>query len=280
MTTTLTRVRPTKPSLARTCLMSVIRTAPVGRTFVRVTLAGVGSDFDGSFSAMGFDQWFRLYLPQEGQGEPVLDSAGPGDSEGWYTRWLALDEAVRPVIRNYTMREARQVDGRWEIDVDFVVHRSRETGQVDGVAAAWALQARPGDRVGMLDQGILFNPVVPARRTIIVADETGVPGVEGVLRSLPPGREAVVVLEVPHDEDRRPLPSPASVHSTWIIRQADDRPGHAAMLLLAGIPLTSEDYLYVVGERSFVFDARAHGLQQGLPKTSIDFCAYWRPGRR
>ena len=283
MSESLTRTRPRKPESASVAVMHVVTTARVSSGFVRVTLR-TGETGTGAFAPMGYDQWFRLFLPTP-SGRLDLPH---GDAEGWYTRWLALDESSRCLVRNYTVRDARPLERGWEIDVDFVVHLSA-AGTVDGVAAAWALAARPGDTVGMLDQGIIFAAPESTREQILVlADETGLPGVEGIARSIAPGTRVTALLEVPHSDDRRELATAADLDVRWIVR--DDHaalPGRAALeeldafVAAAGDSLTERAaYCYVVGEGSFVLEARTRLRAAGVPKDAIDFCAYWRPERR
>ena len=284
MTESLTRTRPRKPESASVAVMHVVTTARVSAGFVRVTLRTDPHE-PGSFEPMGYDQWFRLFLPAE-SGRLDLPH---GDAEGWYTRWLALDESSRCLVRNYTVRAARPLERGWEIDVDFVVHVSAATGTVDGVAAAWALAARPGDTVGMLDQGVIFaEPQSTQERILVLADETGLPGVEGIARSLAPGTRVTALLEVPHSDDRRELAGGAELDVRWIVRDDDSAlPGRAALgeldafIAAAGDSLVERAaYCYVVGEASFVLDARTRLRAAGVPKDAIDFCAYWRPERR
>ena len=284
MTESLTRTRPRKPESASVAMMHVVTSARVSAGFVRVTLRTAPNE-PGSFEPMGYDQWFRLFLPAE-SGRLDLPH---GDAEGWYTRWLALDESSRCLVRNYTVRAARPLERGWEIDVDFVVHVSAATGTVDGVAAAWALAARPGDTVGMLDQGVIFaEPQSTQERILVLADETGLPGVEGIARSLAPGTRVTALLEVPHSDDRRELAGGAELDVRWIVRDDDSAlPGRAALgeldafIAAAGDSLVERAaYCYVVGEASFVLDARTRLRAAGVPKDAIDFCAYWRPERR
>jgi NADPH-dependent ferric siderophore reductase len=283
VTESLTRTRPRKPESARVAVMHVVAAARLSPGFVRVTLR-TDPDVPGSFAPMGYDQWFRLFLPTP---EGRLDLPH-GDAEGWYTRWLALEESGRCLVRNYTVRAARPLDDGWEIDVDFVVHLSA-AGTVDGVAAAWALAARPGDTVGMLDQGVIFaEPETTTERILVLADETGLPGVEGIARSIAAGTGVTALLEVPHSHDQRELPTAAVLDVRWVVR--DDHsalPGRAALTSLDAFIADAGDslaeraaYCYVVGEASFVLEARTRLRAAGVPKDAIDFCAYWRPERR
>jgi NADPH-dependent ferric siderophore reductase len=271
----LSRTQPIRPGDAVVEELRVLRTERPSPGFVRVVLTGADAGFGERFTPRGHDQWFRLFLPTAA-GELALPRGG---AEGWYSRWLAIAEDSRPVVRNYTLRATRLTAEGWELDVDFVVHQGAD-GSVDGVAAGWALAARPGDRAGFLDQGVIFRPATSGR-IVILADETGLPGVEGIARSLAPTASAAVLLEVPHGEDMRDLPTAAEADIRWIVREGPAGRGSSALdphlddALFAGA-----DYVYAVGEASFALRVRQRAEAAGVPRDRVDFCAYWRPVRR
>jgi NADPH-dependent ferric siderophore reductase len=247
----------------------VSRRQQVSPGFVRVTVVPADFDFDDEFAALGFDQWVRLFLPNaEGILEPPM-----GDAEGWYSRWKAADPQRRPVIRNYTIREARRTTTGWELDIDFVLHCG-PSGQIEGTAAGWAAAAQPGDPIGLLDQGRIFDPADDGRPIMIISDESGLPGVEGIARSLR-GRDATYLLEVPHADDRRELPGADPV---WLVRTPHGRPGEQLLRRLAATVIDPESYVYIVGEAGFMLKARDAAKAAGVPKQRLDFCAYWRSG--
>ncbi|MET0991371.1 MAG: siderophore-interacting protein [Lacisediminihabitans sp.] len=262
-------------------LMTVARTARPSSSFVRITLTTDDARFAQTFEALGHDQWFRLFMPIDG----VLELPY-GDAEGWYSRWLEMDERVRGVIRNYTVREARRVEAGWELDVDFVVHRSPldssgRGGEVEGVAAQWALGAQPGDTAGFLAQACIFDPDNGASHVVVIADESGVPAAEGISASLASDVRSTFVLEVPHGDDPRSLATDDRSTLHWLVRDDDAlQPGSVILEHLDGIELPTESYIYIVGEAAFVLAARASLLGRGIPKAQIRTCAYWRRGRR
>jgi len=274
VTQVLQRTKAVKPAGARSTYARVVRTERVSPSFVRVVLTGADDTLARTFVPMGYDQWFRLFLAAPGRDLPVLPDGGP---EGWYSRWMELDPEDRGSVRNYTVRAARPLtDGGWEIDVDFVVHTDPATGEVAGVAAAWALGARPGDVVGMLDQGTFYATGPVAGKAVVVVDESGLPAAEGIARSLPVDEHAVFLIEVAHPEDRRPLPSFASTRVRWAVREPGAAPGDAALALLHEERLEPTDYVYAVGETALALGARAWAQRAGVPKAQVDFCAYWR----
>ncbi|CAN5269640.1 siderophore-interacting protein [soil metagenome] len=284
MTTERPRTRRVRPVVARVTRFGVIDSRIVSENFVRVTLGTTDESFAADFRYLGFDQWFRLFLPQPGERALVLP-LGPID--GWHTRLLGIDESVRPIVRNYTIREARRDERGWQIDVDFVVHRGA-TGAIDGIAAAWAATALPGDEVGLLDQGRIFNPddcdVTGSGRypdhILIVADESGLPGVEGIARSLPAGSRVTAVIEVPSTDEIRELTTSAALDLRWVVRLPGGQSGSAALPALADIDVSPDDYVYLVGEGGFLTEARDALCAAGATRQLIDFCAYWRRAKQ
>lgn len=273
--------KPERPKDARVHELTVLRSERISSSFVRLTFGG-SPDFDATFVARGHDQWFRLFLPNEHGALGLPDGTG----DGWYRRWLRIPAARRSVVRNYTIRATRRAGERWEIDADFVVHTGPD-GEADGVAARWALAAQPGDRLGFLDQGMLFAPEDAARavanggRVWLIADETGVPGVEAILRALPDGTPVTCLLEVLHEDDRRELGRADAVDVGWLVRgDSGEIPGRAVLRAAEQLALGREDYVYTVGEASMATTVRKIARGARLRKEHIDFCAYWRPERR
>mgnify|MGYP001507664586 FL=1 len=174
-------VKTVKPQDAHVVTLSVVGRERVSPNVVRVTLGGDELDL---FTPLGFDQWFRLFLPREDQDALRLPTRASGL---WYVQYLATPKARRPWVRNYTVRAVRP--GLRELDVDFVVHGDA------GPASSFALSAEPGDRVGLLDQGIGYHPRVPHDWTLLVADETGLPAVAGICESLPDDARGLAVVE-------------------------------------------------------------------------------------
>ncbi|KGM12866.1 siderophore-interacting protein [Cellulomonas bogoriensis] len=248
----------------------VVATRRVSPSMVRVTFGGEGI---GLFTATGADQWFRLFLPREGQDVLRLPTR---TSALWYVQYLATPRHLRPWIRAYTVRAARPEQA--EIDVDFVVHL--HDGQPTGPAVRFALEAQPGDRVGILDQGVTFTPHHDGS-VLLVADETGLPAVAGICASLPSGARGLALVEVPSAADVQPVAAPPGVEVRWLTRDQDgDVPGRLALreLCTATLP-TGPVRAYAVGEQALATGARRHLVgERGLHKKQVTFAGYWRHG--
>ena len=270
-----TRVKPSRSELI---VAHVLRTQQLSPSFVRVTLSG--GDID-TFAPLGFDQWFRLFIPVHGGNLDRL----PGKLDMIaYTRYLAISKAVRPVLRNYSVSGWRP-DGPEgaELDIDFVIHGD-PTDQTSGPAARWAHACSPGDAVAIIDEGITFTPHPDIRQIRLVADETGLPAIGSILDTLTntaPNIIGEVVVEVPHPGDRLPIVAPDGVNVHWVVRDDPHAvPGRAAGAVAQALPAPAvRTYGWAVGESALPIAMRRHWLTQGFAKHDILFCGYWKAGR-
>lgn len=279
-------------------------------SFVRVELGGSClADFgvDGPF----LDQRIKLVFPRSA-GLPDLRTAGAN----WYAEWRALPDEERGDMRTYTVRDLVGGGDDVRLLVDIVVHE----GGPSGPGADWALAAKPGDRVivagprkGHFWGGIEFDPGA-AKRLLIVADETAVPAVAGILRDLPADAQGTAYLEVPYREDILPLDGPAGVDLVWLPRDGGE-PGSAIhdavvehfgghepeVVVLDEIdpelwetpaysssgeevpadPRPEGDlYAWIAGEAGMVTGLRRHLVKDlGIDRRQVAFMGYWRVGR-
>lgn len=268
---TTTRVTPAAPTLL---VLRVLRTSRRSASFVRVTLGG---DDLARFVPLGFDQWFRLFLPVSDRSLTRLPSKLDTLA---YVRYLAISKRDRPVLRNYTVRAFRPDAGDGaELDVDFVLHGSVADG-TSGPAATWAQQCRPGDPVALLDEGIMFTPPDPGAPVVLVADETAVPAASAILESLPLSARGTAYLEVPDPDDVAHVSSPEGVEIVWLPRDdAGAVPGRAALAAAVAAPTDPASFAWVAGEQGLVAALRREWIARGVPKDAIRFCGYWRQSR-
>jgi len=257
---------PDDPQLFRARVLSSRDLTPSLR---RVTAGGDGLK---DFPWMGYDHWFRLFMPRPDQSQFTLPALS---GTKWYKQYLAIPERERPHCANYTVADYRPEVG--EIDIDFVIHRGPD-GTLEGGAAIWACGAQPGDELAFLDQGIIFDRPDDASEVLIVADESGLPAVAGILRSLPHDTVGRVIQEVPTALDRRELAGPAGVQVSWIVR--DDPHVVAGVKSLAALreypALDPNGYGFVVGESKLATEGRRHLHRLGLPKDRITFSGFWK----
>ncbi len=269
--------RLSKPVAQELLRLDVLRVERLTAHWMRVTLGG--GDID-RFTPLGYDQWFRLFLPHRGDAAEAGLERIPAKANKifGYLKYLRIPEGVRPVMRNYTVRAFRPAGphGDAELDVDFVLHGS---GPTAGPASRWAESAAPGESVVIIDEGLGFSPDRGTDRVLLVADETGAPAVAGVCASLPGHATGTVLLEAPSADDVLDFASPEGVEVRWLVRDAGAKPGTAALAALQELGAPSSDtHAFIVGEQSLAVMGRRHLVSIGHPKERISFVGYWRVG--
>ena len=260
------RTVPDDPQLYRAVVLSSENVSPSLR---RVTVGGEGLE---DFPWMGFDHWFRLFMRRPHQAQFSLPQLS---GTKWWKEYRAIPEDTRPHCANYTVADFRPEAG--ELDIDFVVHRGSD-GELEGAAAIWACSVEPGDQLALLDQGIIFDRPDDASEVVIVADESGLPAVAGILKSLPSDTVGHVIQEVPTAHDTRDLAKPDGVTLSWVIR--DDAHAVAGSKALDALRRRStvdpRGYGFVVGESALATGGRRHLHSLGLPKSRITFSGFWK----
>ena len=269
--------RLVKPETQGLVHLTVLRTEQLSPHWLRVTLGGGEID---RFRAMGYDQWFRLFLPLGGD-EGLERLPAKANKMFGYLKYLRIPDGVRPVMRNYTVRAFRPATATTgaEIDVDFVLHGSAADGTA-GPASRWAESCQAGESVVVIDEGLTFNPDRGTDRVVLVSDETGLPAIAGICAALPSHATGLAIVEVPSAEDALGFPHPAGVTVHWIVRDHDVKPGTPALQALrdASIP-DAAIHAYIVGEQALATEGRRHLVgERGVPKDLVSFCGYWRVG--
>jgi NADPH-dependent ferric siderophore reductase len=250
-------------------LLEVVRREQVSPHMVRVTVAG---DDLAQFPDHGFDQWFRIFLPRPA-GDDALGRLPQKVDVLGTLKYMRMPEGTRPVMRCYTVRELRR-DAR-ELDIDFVVHGD------EGVAAPWARDAVAGDRLAIIDQGTGYDLREGIEHHLLVADDTGLPAVLGILRSLPRHHRGSVYIEIPDAADAQPHDAPEGVEVNWVVREPGAGAGATVLAAVQAAPLPQQPFTaYLVGEQALPTTLRrwlAH--EHHVPKDRIAFVGYWRTGR-
>ncbi|WP_306232343.1 siderophore-interacting protein [Agrococcus beijingensis] len=231
----------------------------------RVTLGG---DEVSAMTPQGYDQWFRFFMRREEQDELRV----PTSASTWFPQYLAMREAQRPWIRNYTVRGFR-LDAS-ELDIDFVCHED------PGPGAAWAMRAGRGERAVLLDEGLLYNDDGLEGNVLMVGDESALPAIAGICESLDERSRGVAVIEVGHRDDIQAFDRPDGLDVRWVER-GTARAGDAALEELRGLSLATElGYAYSAGEQALATGTRRHLVRdRGIDKRRITFTGYWKLGK-
>lgn len=241
-------------------------TAEVRRTerltphLVRVVLGGPG--LEGFALGEFTDHYIKLQFPLPGVDYPEPFDLARVREELPREQW--------PVTRTYTVR-------RWdpaarEMWVDFVVHGDQ------GVAAPWAVNAKPGDLLRFAGPGGAYAPAPEAEWHLLVGDESALPAIASALERLPAGARGRAFVEVAGAEEEQKLETAAAVELTWLHR-GGARVGERLLEAVRGLDLSGDVQAFVHGEAGFVKELRRLLVRErGLPRSRTSISGYWRLG--
>jgi NADPH-dependent ferric siderophore reductase len=259
--------------------MEVVRTRRLGHSFLRVTFGGESL---ADFRSGGYDQSLSLFLPQAEHEHTELPST---DEDTWFAAWRGMPDGDRPVMRSYTVREQRETPaGGVELDIDFVLHGDASP------ASHWAGRAVTGRRIMAIgptvaeNKSVRFQQPEAADALLMYADETALPAAAAILERAAAGTRVRAWFEVPHDDDRIALDTPADAEITWIVRDAgtgrEERTGRVLEALRAAEPPGAQaPYVWLAGESGTVRAVRRHFVQErSIDRRSVRFTGYWRLG--
>jgi NADPH-dependent ferric siderophore reductase len=194
------------------------------------------------------------------------------DQDFSWELYQAMAPEQRPVGAYYTVRKHRPNVG--EIDIDFVLHGD------SGHASGWATRARVGDPVALWGPRSTFGPPDDTQWMLLVADETGLPAVAGILEALPASAMARVFIEVDNELERQPLVSAANFQVTWLYRNGAE-PGTSAEKLVEAVREmrwpAGNGYAWGGGEsRSVTMVRRYVRHVREMPRERVSIIPYWR----
>ncbi len=258
------------------------------------------------------DQRIKIFFPDASGQPPSL----PGGSE-WYQAYRSVEPARRPPMRTYTIRALRAEQE--EVDVEFVLHGE------NGPASAWATHARIGDRLQLAAPnrqygddpgGYEWKPPAGVRHILLIADESALPAVAGILEELAGEAEPPVVeafLEVPGEADILDLPAIPGARLHWLPRhqagihsrngermieaarqarlperevaggaaqELEDIDIDEEILWELASPESGSFYAWVAGESAAVMAIRRYLVQErGIDKRHLTLMGYWRLGK-
>lgn len=235
----------------------VLRLTP---NMIRIALRG--PELEG-FASLGFDDHVKLVFPDADSGElrrPVPGPDGPVWPQG------------RPEMRDYTPR--RYDPATQTLTIDFAVHDA-------GPATRWALQARPGDTLGV--GGPRGSMIIPTAfdAYVLIGDDTALPAIGRRLEELPQGAPVLVLAEVETPEDQQVFDTRADLRTSWVHRRGGAA-GTTDLLLPALDALTmppGDCHCWIACESGVAKALRerlisAHGARPQWTKAA----GYWKRG--
>jgi NADPH-dependent ferric siderophore reductase len=260
MQTITEQTRPARPAKAQ-AVLEVLGKTRLSPRLLRLTLGGEG------YSALNrnehTDAYVKLLLA-----DPASGLHPPYDLDAL----RAESPELLPTRRTYTVR--RWDDANQRLDIDVVLHGD---GADSGVAARWADEAQPGDRIALSGAGGGYTPSPETRRHLIIGDHAALPAIAAALESMDPGAVGEVLIHLDHEEDRLELERPAGVDLRWVIGareelveavRALDLAEHEGLQVFCHVERGTTKQL----RRMLVKDA-------GIPRDRISISAYWALGR-
>lgn len=258
--------RSTKPVVLRS-ILSVKRTEYLTPHYIRITLIG---DDVALFKETTIGVNNKIFLPPTGVNEihfPVFNE----NTE----KWDDPSEELKPIVRTYTHRGI-DLDKK-EMIIDFVAHGD------SGPASAWAIQAKPGDLLGVAMKAKTSVLYPQADWYLLAGDATGIPVLASILESLPANAKGVAYIEVLNKEEELPLTTAADIQINWV---HNPTPGENTLLsdAIRGITLPDHTNItvfgYVAAEFSNVKNIRSFlRKEKDWPQEALYAYSYWRYGK-
>jgi NADPH-dependent ferric siderophore reductase len=171
-------------------------------------------------------------------------------------------------MRYYTIRDINAEAG-W-LDIDFVLHENA------GPACDFARRAQPGDICGI--SGPCGLSVKPAQHYLLAGDETALPAIARIARSLPHTAMGLIVIATHASNEQIDFPVPAGMTLQWVSthsRLGQEKFVPSVSRNITGVTSASDDhFIWIAGE---FFDCTALRPSLGkVHKSRHINVPYWR----
>jgi len=185
---------------------------------------------------------------------------------------LISNDSDKPVVRTYTVRNHDPVAG--EVDVDFVLHADH------GAASHWAINARPGDKVGFAGPGSPKLVDFTADWFLFAGDMSALPAIGANIEQLPADARGYAVLEIIDGEDQQTLPFPEGIEVQWLVNPDPNTPSTLLKDAVLSLPWRiGRPALWAAGESGAIKDIRRYyKFERDVAKADIYTSGYWQIG--
>lgn len=178
----------------------------------------------------------------------------------------------RPVVRTYTVRAFRK--DSLEIDIDFVAHGD------NGPASRWAINAKPGDFLGLRGPSESKVEEFYADWYLIAADMSALPVVSATLEAMPRDAKGVAVFEVQSKEDIQQLDMPVGITAHWLIHPNPNQASTAQIDFIRAMDWPDGVCQTCIAGESGVIKAIRSFLtsEAQVPRIDTYISGYWKIG--
>jgi len=242
--------------------MTVVQVDDLTPHMRRIRFAGEELGRFGKFGGMHI----RVLFPTQGAPDPAWPMLGANGLPVWPS------EEQRPAARVYTIRSLDIEAGF--MDIDFLIHEGESVG------SAWALQAEPGRKVGIM--GPLGRPVRQADWYVLGGDETALPAIGRLLETLPASTKGIAFVEIADRDERQTVANATQIELHWLERNGvpaatDER--LARQVLSVQWPQDGSTFGWFAAEAAAARTVRDHWRgAMGLSRDQTLAAAYWRLG--
>ena len=177
-----------------------------------------------------------------------------------------------PARRTYTVRHWD--DDARTLDIDVVLHGSEQDA---GVAARWADEALPGDRIAVTGAGGGYSPAPRTDTHLLIGDHAALPAIAAALESMDPSARGRALIHLDHEEDVLDLEHPEGIEVEWVIGRREQ-----LLAKVEALDLSDPERFQVFchSERALTKQLRAVLIKQaGIGRDQISISAYWALGR-
>lgn len=242
---------------------TVIRKEYITPHYLRVFLTGE-SVAEIAETTLGINN--KIIIPSSGMLNFTMPQMNTETKE-----WMYEENSSRPIIRTYTHRGIDLEKN--EIWIDFVVHGD------EGPASKWAIDAKPGDFLGVMMKRGKKELYAAADHYVLVGDATAIPVIGAILEDLPASAKGIAILEVYNKNEEQLLKTKANIDFIWT---HNPNPQHgskiAAILKQQQLPKTSR-FAYVAAEFSTVKEIRNYlRKDQQWEREELYAYSYWKSG--
>jgi NADPH-dependent ferric siderophore reductase len=257
----------TSPYAALSGLAQVVASDRLTPRTQRITVTG--DVLQDLASPLGPSRPLRMYFPSPGEDRAApLTMIGEGAAAGF------LSAGAPAPVRAYTFREFDAA--RREATIEFVLHEGQ------GIGATWAIEAGPGDFVGLVIPTSLDQEIPEADWYLVFADPTSLPALAGFLEHLQSGAKVRAYIEVVDEAEHQQLDTAADLDVTWIHR--GERPAGTTRLLQHAVRElewpAGRVHVWAAAETKEVAAVRSHIREaHGLDRHNYEIYAYWRRGK-
>lgn len=185
----------------------------------------------------------------------------------------SIPKELAPWARTYTL-SGTDLENKL-IWIDFVAHGS------EGPASAWAINAQPGNSLGIIakrSKKMVYNP--HANYYILAGDATAIPVLSCILNDLPSSAKGVCLLEVHSAEDEQELATKADIRFIWIHNPDLKKESKLAETFMELELPKGNRYAFIAAEKSSVKQIQ-HYLKKEEKWDKGEFYtkAYWKAGK-